>query len=255
VDIDPFSLNLDVSHVAARVTRHTRALIPVHLFGQCADMAPLLTLAGQHDVIMIEDAAQAMGAEYFVPAAGSMAGQVTGEWVQAGTMGQLGCLSFYPSKTLGAYGDAGMVLSPDAILAGRIRALRTHGGTTKYQHDLLGINSRLDELQAAVLRVKLPFLTPWITARQANARRYDDLFQEAGLAGSPGDMTGDYPIVLPVVGAGRTHTYCVYAIRVRPTVWEPRSITPSHCISNRASRGYIMGQGTSPRPNRRRRTR
>jgi dTDP-4-amino-4,6-dideoxygalactose transaminase len=215
VDIDPSTLNLDVTQVAARVTSRTRAVLPVHLFGQCADMTLLVALARQHDLVIIEDAAQAIGAEYCLLAQDSVGEKPAGVWSQAGTMGQLGCLSFYPSKALGAYGDAGMVLSHDAVLAARVRALRTHGGITKYQHDLLGVNSRLDELQAAVLRVKLRYLALWTAVRQANAARYDRLFQEAGLAARAGDRPGDPPVVLPVVAPGRTHTFYVYAIRAR----------------------------------------
>jgi dTDP-4-amino-4,6-dideoxygalactose transaminase len=215
VDVEPTTLNLDVAQVAARVTPRTKAVIPVHLFGQCADMAPLLALARHHRLTVIEDAAQVIGAAYLWPPGGGVGERPVGAWCQAGTMGQLGCLSFYPSKALGAYGDAGMVLTNDAALAERVRALRTHGGLRKYQHDMVGVNSRLDELQAAVLRVKLRHLDAWIAARQANAGRYDRLFQEAGLAGPPGALDGDKPVALPVVAPGRTHIFYVYAIRAR----------------------------------------
>jgi dTDP-4-amino-4,6-dideoxygalactose transaminase len=211
VDVDPHTLNLDVDQVAARLTPRTRAIIPVHLFGQCADMAPLLELARRRDLCLIEDAAQAIGAAYRLPCAGARdAGPEA--WPRAGAMGHLGCLSFYPSKALGAYGDAGMVLTRDAALAERLRALRVHGDVGKYQHQLLGINSRLDELQAAVLRVKLRHLERWIAARQANAARYDRLFQEAGLAAPPGGLDAA-PIGLPMVVPGRTHIFYVYAVR------------------------------------------
>jgi dTDP-4-amino-4,6-dideoxygalactose transaminase len=215
VDIEPRTLNLDVDQVATRVTSRTKAIIPVHLFGQCADMAPLLTLARQRGLIVIEDAAQAIGAEYRLPTADGVSETAAGGWCRAGTMGQLGCLSFYPSKALGAYGDAGMVLTNDATLAERLRALRNHGESGKYQHEMLGINSRLDELQAAVLRVKLRYLEAWIAARQAAAARYEQLFQEAGLAGPPGLVDGDKPLALPVVAPGRSHIFYVYAIRAR----------------------------------------
>jgi dTDP-4-amino-4,6-dideoxygalactose transaminase len=215
VDIDPTTLNLDVEQVAARVTPRSKAILPVHLFGQCADMAPLLVLARQHRLAVIEDAAQVIGAEHRLPCHDGSGEKSAGEWYQAGTMGQLGCLSFYPSKALGAYGDAGMVLTSDAALAQGVRALRTHGGVTKYQHDMLGVNSRLDEIQAAVLRVKLRYLPAWIAARQVNAARYDRLFQEARLAAPPDACPGDMPVALPVRAPGRTHMFYVYAIRAR----------------------------------------
>jgi dTDP-4-amino-4,6-dideoxygalactose transaminase len=215
VDIEPTTLNLSVAQVKSRITTRTKAIIPVHLYGQCADMAPLLTLAREHDLVVIEDAAQVIGAEYLLPQAGARADGAAGTWVRAGAMGDLGCLSFYPSKALGAYGDAGMVLAHDAALAERVRALRTHGGLDKYRHDWLGVNSRLDELQAAVLRVKLKHLDAWIAARQANAARYGRLFHEAGLAGEPGRVGGGNPVRLPTVAPRCTHMYYVYGVRVR----------------------------------------
>ena len=215
VDIEPTTLNLAVAQVKSRITARTRAIIPVHLYGQCADMAPLLTLAREHELVVIEDAAQVIGAEYHLPRAGAQADGAAGVWVRAGALGDLGCLSFYPSKALGAYGDAGMVLAHDAVLAERVRALRTHGGLGKYRHDLLGVNSRLDELQAAVLRVKLKYLDVWIAARQANAARYGRLFHEAGLAGESGGVEGGSPVRLPTVAPRCTHMYYVYGVRVR----------------------------------------
>jgi dTDP-4-amino-4,6-dideoxygalactose transaminase len=215
VDVEPTTLNLAVAQVKSRITTRTKAIIPVHLYGQCADMAPLLTLAREHGLIVIEDAAQVIGAEYLLPQAGSQADGAAGIWVRAGAMGDLGCLSFYPSKALGAYGDAGMVLLHDATLAERVRALHTHGGLDKYRHDLLGVNSRLDELQAAVLRVKLKYLDAWIAARQANAARYDRLFREAGLAWAPGSLEREKPVRLPTIAPRCTHMYYVYGVRVR----------------------------------------
>jgi dTDP-4-amino-4,6-dideoxygalactose transaminase len=215
VDVEPATLNLAVAQVKSRITARTKAIIPVHLYGQCADMAPLLALAREHDLMVIEDAAQVIGAEYLLPQASAQADGAAGTWVRAGAMGDLGCLSFYPSKALGAYGDAGMVLVHDAALAERVRALHTHGGLDKYRHDLLGVNSRLDELQAAVLRVKFKHLDAWIAARQANAARYDQLFREAGLAGELGRVEGGNPVRLPTVAPQCTHMYYVYGVRVR----------------------------------------
>jgi dTDP-4-amino-4,6-dideoxygalactose transaminase len=215
VDIEPTTLNLAVEQVKARITPRTKAIIPVHLYGQCADMAPLLTLAREHGLIVIEDAAQVIGAAYLLPHADCEAGDTAGKWHRAGAMGDLGCLSFYPSKALGAYGDAGMLLAHDATLAERVRALRTHGGLGKYRHDMVGVNSRLDELQAAVLRVKLKYLDDWIAARQARAVRYEQLFQAAGLAEAPGGVAAGKPIVLPTIAPRCTHIFYVYAVRVR----------------------------------------
>jgi dTDP-4-amino-4,6-dideoxygalactose transaminase len=215
VDIEPTTFNLAVELVKAHITSRTKAIIPVHLYGQCADMAPLLALAREHRLTLIEDAAQVIGAEYLLPQTGAGEDATAGEWHRAGAMGELGCLSFYPSKTLGAYGDAGMVLTHDPILAERIRALRTHGGLGKYRHDMVGVNSRLDELQAAVLRVKLRYLDAWIAARQARAALYNRLFREAGLVCAPDACDGQRPVFLPVIAPQCAHTFYVYAVRVR----------------------------------------
>jgi dTDP-4-amino-4,6-dideoxygalactose transaminase len=215
VDIDPTTFNLAVEQVQARITSRTKAIIPVHLYGQCADMAPLLALAREHGLTVIEDAAQAIGAEYLLPRAGVDGADTAGTWLRSGAMGELGCLSFYPSKVLGAYGDAGMVLARNPVLAERVRALRTHGGLGKYRHDMVGVNSRLDELQAAVLRVKLRYLNDWIAARQARAARYDRLLQEARLAGTRDTWDDSCPVAVPVVAPSCTHIFYVYAVRVR----------------------------------------
>jgi dTDP-4-amino-4,6-dideoxygalactose transaminase len=215
VDIEPTTLNLAVDQVKARITARTKAIIPVHLYGQCADMAPLLTLAREHDLRIIEDAAQVIGAEYLLPYADSRGGETSDAWRRAGAMGDLGCLSFYPSKVLGAYGDAGMVVAHDPALAEQVRTLRTHGGLGKYRHDMVGVNSRLDELQAAVLRVKLRYLDDCIAARQARAARYDELFQAAGLEGAPGRLSAGKPVALPVIALRCSHIFYVYAVRVR----------------------------------------
>jgi dTDP-4-amino-4,6-dideoxygalactose transaminase len=214
VDIEPTTLNLAIEQVKARITSRAKAIIPVHLYGQCADMAPLLALAREYGLTVIEDAAQAIGAEYLLPPDGPGEDDTAGVWCRGGAMGALGCLSFYPSKALGAYGDAGMVLAQDAALAERIRTLRTHGARRPYHHDLVGVNSRLDELQAAVLRVKLRYLDHWIAARQRRAARYDQLFQAAGLAGVPGVSEAGKPVMLPAIAPRCTHIFYVYAVRV-----------------------------------------
>jgi dTDP-4-amino-4,6-dideoxygalactose transaminase len=191
VDIDPATYNLDPLQVESKITPRTRALLPVHLFGQCADMEPLWHIAERHDLLIVEDAAQALGSEYQHKRAGSLAG--------------LGCLSFYPTKNLGGYGDAGMVVTNDPEWAARMRCLRVHGMEPRYYHKHLGWNGRLDALQAALLRVKLPYLEGWLEARQALARRYDELIAEQHL--------GEF-LDRPVVRSRRRHTFNQYVVRV-----------------------------------------
>jgi len=174
VDVDPVSFNLRVSGIEPLITEKTRAVMPVHLFGQCAEMAPLLDLAKRHRLTVIEDAAQAIGSE------------TNGR--RAGSFGDMGCFSFYPTKNLGAFGDAGMVTTNDDALAGHLRKLRVHGGVKRYHNEIIGGNFRLDAIQAAVLRVKLEYLDRWTEARQRNAARYCRLFQESGAALSPDDF-------------------------------------------------------------------
>jgi dTDP-4-amino-4,6-dideoxygalactose transaminase len=191
VDIDPRTFNIDVAQVARTMTRRTRALMPVHLFGQMADMDPLVELAAQARVPIIEDAAQAIGARY--------AGR------PAGGIGALGCFSFFPSKNLGAFGDAGLVTTNDGALASRVRLLRTHGAERQYHHRVVGGNFRIDALQAAVLRVKAPHLAAWTAARQRNAARYRELIEAAGLTSR---------ITMPAEAADRTHIYNQFVVRV-----------------------------------------
>jgi dTDP-4-amino-4,6-dideoxygalactose transaminase len=187
-DIEPATFNLDPSQLEMHITPRTRAIVVVHLFGLAADMDPILALASKHGISVIEDNAQSIGASYH--------GRKTG------SMGRAGCLSFYPSKNLGAYGDAGMIVTDDEKLATRLRALRNHGQTGRYLSTERGWNSRLDELQAAILRVKLRHLADWTALRQSHARRYDSL-----LADLPG-------ITLPRVPPGREHVYYLYTISV-----------------------------------------
>lgn len=168
VDIDPRTYNIDPSKIEKAVTPRTKALIPVHLYGQCADMDPIVEIASRRHLKVVEDAAQAIGAEYR-------------DGRRAGSMGAIGCLSFFPSKNLGALGDGGMVVTSDRELAGRLRILRVHGGKPKYYHKVIGGNFRLDTLQAAVLNVKLNYLDEWTKRRQENAQRYETLFQQSGL--------------------------------------------------------------------------
>lgn len=191
VDIDARTYNLDAAQVEAAITPLTRAILPVHIYGQCADMAALMAIAQKHKLAIIEDAAQAIGA------------QDRGR--RAGSMGQLGCFSFYPTKNLGAAGDGGMVVTNDAALAARVRKLRVHGGVTEYQHDELGLNSRLDAMQAAILRVKLKHLDEWSEARRIKAALYDELLLAADLK---------YEVVSPFVRPEAQHIFHQYVIRV-----------------------------------------
>ena len=166
VDIEPGTFNMDAAQLEDVLKRHpkVRAIIPVHLYGGCADMDPILALARERGVAVIEDAAQAIGSEY--------------KDRRAGGIGELGCFSFFPSKNLGAFGDGGMVTTNDARLAERLRALRVHGSQTKYVYEWVGLNSRLDALQAAVLRVKIEYLDGWTTSRQRNAAHYTTKLHE-----------------------------------------------------------------------------
>ncbi|HOL96710.1 MAG TPA: DegT/DnrJ/EryC1/StrS family aminotransferase [bacterium] len=191
VDIEPDTYNIDPALIEPAVTPKTKAIIPVHLYGQCAEMNPILDIARRHNLFVIEDAAQAIGAEY--------------QGRRAGSMGTIGCFSFFPSKNLGGYGDGGMVVTQDESLAERLKMLRVHGSKPKYYHSLVGGNFRLDALQAAIVRVKLRHLDEWTAARQRNARTYDALFEEAGLAGTK--------IKLPAVKQNR-HIFNQYVIQV-----------------------------------------
>jgi dTDP-4-amino-4,6-dideoxygalactose transaminase len=191
VDIDPATFNLDPSAVLAALTSRTRAIVPVHLYGLCADMDPITELARQRGIPVIEDAAQAIGATY--------------KGRQAGAIGTFGCFSFFPSKNLGAFGDGGLVTTHDPMLAKEVRLVRNHGAEPKYFHKRVGANFRLDALQAAVLRVKLPHLARWTALRQANAARYDALMPEAGLADR---------VTLPSVPSDCGHIFNQYVIRV-----------------------------------------
>jgi dTDP-4-amino-4,6-dideoxygalactose transaminase len=191
VDIEPDTFNLNATAVHRCLTNKTKAILPVHLYGQCAEMAPLVDLAMKNDISVIEDAAQAIGAEY--------AGQRTG------TIGDIGCFSFYPTKNLGAFGDGGLLTTNRDHLADKLRLLRVHGMQPRYHHHVLGINSRLDSLQAAVLNVKLPHLDHWIDERQHRAAFYGELFADFGL---------DRVLKLPRTAAQRRHVWNQYVVRV-----------------------------------------
>jgi dTDP-4-amino-4,6-dideoxygalactose transaminase len=190
VDIDPRTYNIDVSRLEDAITSRTRAIMPVHLYGQCADMDALLEIGERLSITIVEDAAQAIGAE--------------DRGRRAGSMSAIGCFSFYPTKNLGGAGDGGMMTTNDDLLAERLRVLRVHGETSKYHHAYVGINSRLDAIQAAVLRVKLPHLDRWSDARRENAARYEQLFTNAGLREELG---------LPFVRGHARHIFNQYVIR------------------------------------------
>jgi dTDP-4-amino-4,6-dideoxygalactose transaminase len=198
VDIDPNTYNIDPSKIEEKITSKTKAIIPVHLFGQCADMKPILEIAKNRNLFVIEDAAQAIGAEYRPDS--------KNEGKKAGQMGDLGCFSFYPTKNLGGFGDGGMVVTNNPKLAEKIRLLRVHGSSTKYFHKFIGINSRLDAIQAAILLVKFKYLERWIVERQNKAKFYNLLFNE------------QYPIIeqikLPYIQYNNRHIFHQYVIRV-----------------------------------------
>ena len=189
VDIDPLTYNLDPTRIEAAITLRTRAIIPIHLFGQIADMDPVLEIAARRNLFLIEDAAQAIGAEY--------------KGKRAGSLGHLGCFSFFPSKNLGGYGDGGLVTTNDAQLAQRVRQLRSHGEQSRYEHTRVGGNFRLDALQAAVLRVKLRHVDAWTAARQRNADTYRRLFASQELG----------EISLPVEAPQRRHVYHQFVVQ------------------------------------------
>jgi dTDP-4-amino-4,6-dideoxygalactose transaminase len=232
VDIDPDTFNLRPEQVAAAVTPRTRAIVPVHLFGQMAAMESLLPLAARHGLVIVEDAAQAIAARR----------RVDGTWRMAGELGTVGAFSFFPSKNLGAWGDGGLMTTQDAALGERLRRLRTHGGAKQYHHDEVGTNSRLDTLQAAVLKAKLPHLEAWNAARRAHAAHYTE-----ALAGVPG-------VTPPPVDPLNEHVFHQYTIRsdrrdalaawlkergIGCAVYYPRPLHLQPCF---ATLGYRDGQ-------------
>jgi dTDP-4-amino-4,6-dideoxygalactose transaminase len=240
VDIDPATYNIDPDKLRERVETGCdvgqaigkpvdrkmgvtiQAIIPIHLYGQCADMDPIMEMAQKAHLDIVEDAAQAIGAIYYSKRLGVKGGegQVNGQGRQrgfrengegtrtackAGSMGRLGCFSFFPTKNLGGFGDAGMVVSDDELMAEKIRILRVHGGRQKYHHRIIGGNFRLDELQAAILSVKFQRLERWTECRRGNAERYDRLFEEMGVTEH---------IHLPAIQEGNRHIFNQYVIRV-----------------------------------------
>jgi dTDP-4-amino-4,6-dideoxygalactose transaminase len=191
VDIDPESYNMDPADAERLITPATKAIMPVHLYGQCADMDAIMKLGQKHKLPVIEDAAQAIGAEH--------------RGRRAGSIGEIGCISFYPTKNLGGFGDGGAMTTNDAKLADKLKLLRGHGMQPRYYHQMVGINSRLDTLQAAVLNIKLPHLDDWSEQRAVNAKRYSALFAAAGM---------DRVLGLPTTLPHRRHVWNQYIVRV-----------------------------------------
>lgn len=189
VDIDPKTYNIDAAKIEATITKRTKAIIPVHLYGQPADIEPIMKLARKYSLKVIEDACQAHGAEY--------------NGRKAGTIGDVGCFSFYPAKNLGCFGDGGLVVTDDKAIADKVCMLRNYGQSRKYYHDFIGYNSRLDELQAAILRVKLKYLDFWNDSRRRSARLYGKLLKDVS------------QIITPSEAGGRSHVYHLYVIRCK----------------------------------------
>jgi dTDP-4-amino-4,6-dideoxygalactose transaminase len=188
VDIDPKTFNLDPLKMESAITKNTKAIIPVHLYGQTVDMDPLVAIAKRHNIPIIEDMCQAIGADY--------------KGKKVGSIGTMGCLSFFPSKNLGAFGDAGMVVTNDAALAEKLRMIVVHGSRVRYNHEIIGVNSRLDALQAAMLRVKLRYLDQWIDDRRKAAMLYHRLFAGTG-------------VEIPYEASYGRHVFHQYTIRIK----------------------------------------
>ncbi len=193
VDPDPGTFNINLEAIEKAITPRTKAIVPVHLFGQCADMEPLMELAGRHGIHVIEDVAQATGTEYWFS---------DGTVKKAGAMGTIGCTSFFPSKNLGCYGDGGALFTDNDELAALIRSITNHGMKVRYYHDTVGVNSRLDTIQAAILRVKLRHLDDFNEARQKAAAHYDR------------ELSGLRGITVPVRAANSTHIFHQYTLRI-----------------------------------------
>jgi dTDP-4-amino-4,6-dideoxygalactose transaminase len=188
VDINPDNYNIDPKLIEEKISSKTKAIMPVHLYGQCADMDPIMEISNKHNLKVVEDAAQAIGAKY--------------KNKKAGTMGHFGCFSFFPSKNLGAAGDGGMVVTDDSEMAELVRMLRVHGAKPKYYHSIVGYNSRLDTIQAAILSVKLKYLDEWTNKRREHAKAYNDAFK-------------DTDIITPKEEDFNYHIYHQYTIAVK----------------------------------------
>ena len=243
VDIDPVTYNMNPAQIEAKITKRTKAIMPVHLYGQMADMDAIMAIAKKHNLVVIEDAAQAIGSEY--------------KGRRAGSIGDYGCFSFFPSKNLGGVGDGGMVVTNDPGRAAKVTLLRAHGSKPKYYHKIVGGNFRLDAIQGAVVSAKLPHLDKWTAGRQANAARYDQLFAESGIrianSGDTPAVKAAAELILPKTVANR-HIFNQYVIRtpqreelrkaleaagVSTEIYYP---VPMHLQECFASLGYKNGQ-------------
>jgi UDP-2-acetamido-2-deoxy-ribo-hexuluronate aminotransferase len=193
-EVNADTFNIDVNQLEAKITARTRAIVPVHLYGQCADMEPLLTIARKHNLHVIEDTAQALGAVYTF---------ADGKKMRAGTMGTVGTTSFFPSKNLGCYGDGGALFTRNKDLAEKIKMMANHGQRIKYHHDVIGVNSRLDTLQAAILNVKLKYLNAYEQARNKVARYYDN------------GLSGIYGLEVPKRSGNSTHVFHQYTLKIK----------------------------------------
>jgi dTDP-4-amino-4,6-dideoxygalactose transaminase len=193
VEVDPGTFNISPEAILNAITPRTKAIIPVHLFGQTADMDAIMEIANQHNLYVIEDACQSIGSDYL---------NAAGEWKKSGTIGNIGCTSFFPSKNLGCYGDGGAIFTNDDSLAVKIRSIANHGMTVRYYHDDIGVNSRLDSIQAAVLKVKLQYLDKYAQARQKVAAAYDEAFR------------GNPELIVPVHYTRSTHVFHQYTLQV-----------------------------------------
>lgn len=193
VEVEPDTFNIDLADMEARITPHTKAIVPVHLYGQCANMESLMEIAGKHQLVVIEDTAQAIGADYNFS---------NGKVAKAGTIGHIGATSFFPSKNLGCYGDGGAIMTNDDEQAAKMRMIVNHGQSKRYHHEVIGVNSRLDSLQAAVLKVKLKRLDQYNKARQKVADRYDEAFAQTD------------QLITPFRSKFSTHVFHQYTVRL-----------------------------------------
>jgi dTDP-4-amino-4,6-dideoxygalactose transaminase len=194
IDVDAKTFNIDVTQIESKISKKTKAIVPVHLYGQCADMEPILKIAEKHDLFVIEDVAQALGADYTFS---------NGNIKRAGTMGIIGSTSFFPSKNLGCYGDGGAIFTKDGALSEKMKMISGHGQKIKYQHDIIGVNSRLDTLQAAILLVKLKYLDSYTTRRNEAANYYDKHLADASF------------IEIPYRAPSSTHVFHQYTLRTK----------------------------------------
>jgi dTDP-4-amino-4,6-dideoxygalactose transaminase len=194
IDVDSKTFNIDVDQIESKITKKTRAIVPVHLYGQCADMEPIIKIAEKYNLFVIEDLAQALGADYTFS---------DGIVKRAGTMGVIGCTSFFPSKNLGCYGDGGAIFTNDNELAEKMKMISTHGQKVKYQHDIVGVNSRLDTLQAAILEVKLKYLDSYTAKRNEAAKYYDEHLADISF------------IEIPFRASNSTHAFHQYTIKTK----------------------------------------